>query len=149
MPCNDNVFENNDGSHSPNIAFEATFSQRNVFRNNRAERCKYGFWLGYSSETVVEGNAIKDNWVAGLAIEHGHKNTIEGNTFERNRNGAQFWVSAQPAFGDWYPDCVESYETTIKATRLPGTTQRCMCGRAKPRVLRRVWRWPPNAITSS
>ncbi len=114
VPCNDNLFENNDGSHSPNIAFEATFSQRNVFRNNRAERCKYGFWLGYSSETLVEGNVIKDNWVAGLAIEHGYKNTIEGNTFERNRNGAQFWVGAQPAFGDWYPECVESYETSIK-----------------------------------
>lgn len=68
VPCNDNLFENNDGSHSPNIAFEATFSQRNVFRKNRAERCKYGFWLGYSSKNVVEDNVIKDNWIAGVAM---------------------------------------------------------------------------------
>jgi parallel beta-helix repeat protein len=113
VPCNDNLFENNDGSHSPNIAFEATFSQRNVFRNNRAERCKFGFWLGYSTETLVEANEIKDNWVAGLAIEQGHKNRIENNTFARNRDGAQFWAGAKPAFGDWYPECIESYETTI------------------------------------
>ena len=115
VPCNDNLFENNDGSHSPNIAFEATFSQRNVFRNNRAERCKFGFWLGYSSENVVEGNLIKDNWVAGVAIEQGYKNTISGNTFERNRNGVQLWVNSQPAFLDWYPECAESYESAIKA----------------------------------
>ena len=39
VPCNDNVFEHNDGSNSPNIAFEATFSQRNIFRDNRAHNC--------------------------------------------------------------------------------------------------------------
>lgn len=118
VPCNDNVFENNDGSWSPNIAFEATFSERNIFRNNRADKCKYGFWLGYSSHTTVENNSIKDNWIAGVAIEHGHHNTIEGNTFERNREGVQLWVGAasgtRPAFVDWFPESAESYETAIK-----------------------------------
>lgn len=113
MPCNDNLFEDNDGSWSPNIAFEATFSARNVFRNNRADACNYGFWLGYSSETTVEGNSIKDNRIAGVAIEHGHHNTIRGNTFERNRDGAQFWVNAQPAFLDHYPECAESGDTQV------------------------------------
>ena len=114
VPCNDNMFENNDGSWSPNIAFEATFSERNVFRNNRADKCKYGFWLGYSSHNTVENNSIKDNWIAGVAIEHGHHNTIVGNTFERNREGVQLWVGARPAFIDWFPESAESHETAIK-----------------------------------
>ncbi len=113
MPCDDNLFEDNDGSWSPNIAFEATFSARNVFRNNRADNCNYGFWLGYSSGTTVEGNSIKGNRIAGVAIEHGHHNTIRGNTFERNRDGAQFWVNARPDFLDDYPECVETGDTEV------------------------------------
>ncbi len=117
-PCNDNLFENNDGSFSPNIAFEATFSQRNVFRNNKAENCGYGFWLGYSSETTVEGNSIKGNRIAGVAIEHGHHNTIAGNTFERNGAGVQLWINDPAkrnagAFTQFFPDCAESHETRI------------------------------------
>lgn len=118
VPCNDNLFENNDGSFSPNIAFEATFSQRNVFRNNRAENCAYGFWLGWSSETTVEGNSIKGNRIAGVAIEHGHRNTIAGNIFERNGSGAQLWVNADAQrrtelFREFYPEHADSYETHI------------------------------------
>lgn len=117
MPCNDNVFENNDGSWSPNIAFEATFSARNVFRGNRADACNYGFWLGYSSETTVVDNVIRDNRIAGVAIEHGHDNVIERNTFERNRAGASFWVNARPAFLTHFPECAESTRTTVQRNR--------------------------------
>jgi parallel beta-helix repeat protein len=118
VPCNDNLFELNDGSFSPNIAFEATFSQRNVFRNNKADNCTYGFWLGWSSETTVEGNSIKGNRSAGVAIEHGHHNTIKGNTLERNETGVQLWVNSDAKrgtglFRQFYPDCTESYETKI------------------------------------
>jgi len=118
VPCNDNLFENNDASFSPNIAFEATFSRRNVFRNNRADNCAYGFWLGWSSETTVEGNSIRGNRIAGVAIEHGHDNTIAGNVFERNGAGVQLWVNADArrnagAFREFYPECAESYQTTI------------------------------------
>lgn len=113
MPCNDNVFEGNDASWSPNIAFEATFSARNVFRANRADNSNYGFWLGYASATTVEGNSIRGNRIAGVAIEHGHHNTIRNNTFERNRDGAQFWVNAKPAFIDYFPECAESGDTEV------------------------------------
>ncbi len=113
VPCNNNLFEHNDGSWSPNIAFEATFSQRNVFRNNKADNCNYGFWLGYSSENTVEGNSIKGNRVAGVAIEHGHHNAITDNKFERNREGVQLWVGLESHFADWFPECVESHETVI------------------------------------
>ena len=118
VPCNDNLFENNDASFSPNIAFEATFSQRNVFRNNRADNCAYGFWLGWSSETTVEGNSIRGNRIAGVAIEHGHHNTITGNVFERNTAGVQLWVNADArrnagVFREFYPECAESHQTSI------------------------------------
>ncbi len=52
------------------------------FSDNRADNCNYGFWLGWSSETTVENNHIAGNRIAGVAIEHGHHNTIAGNTFE-------------------------------------------------------------------
>ncbi|MCL5998178.1 MAG: right-handed parallel beta-helix repeat-containing protein [Chloroflexi bacterium] len=113
VPCNDNLFESNDGSNSPNIAFEATFSQHNTFRNNRADHCNYGFWLGYSSHTRVENNTIKHNRIAGVAIEHGHANSIKNNQFEYNRTGVQLWVSARAAFSNYFPECAESYETNI------------------------------------
>ncbi len=119
VPCNDNLFEENDGSNSPNIAFEATFSQRNVFRNNRADNCNYGFWLGYSSETTVESNSIKGNREAGVAIEHGHHNVIAGNTFERNGVGVELWVNAPDKrgaelFTQYYPESLHSHETRIE-----------------------------------
>ncbi len=118
VPCNDNLFEGNDGSNSPNIAFEATFSQRNVFRNNKADACNFGFWLGWSSETTVEGNSIKGNRTAGIAIEHGHHNAITNNTFERNGAGVQLWVNPDAKrgaglFKQFYPDCAESHETKV------------------------------------
>ncbi len=113
VPCNDNVFEHNDGSNSPNIAFEATFSQRNIFRDNRADNCNYGFWLGYSSQTTVTGNSICNNRTAGVAIEQGYGNTISANQFERNREGVQLWASAQPAFTEYFPENSESYDTAI------------------------------------
>jgi parallel beta-helix repeat protein len=118
VPCDDNLFELNDGSYSPNIAFEATFSQRNVFRNNKADNCGYGFWLGWSSETMVEGNSIKGNRIAGLAIEHGHHNTITDNAFERNGTGVQLWVNGDGkrgagVFRQFYPEGAESHETEI------------------------------------
>jgi len=117
VPCNDNLFEDND------IAFEATFSQRNVFRNNRAEHCAYGFWLGWSSHTTVEGNAIRGNRVAGVAIEHGHHDVISGNVIERNGVGVQLWVNADErratgVFRQFYPECAESYETKVISNTL-------------------------------
>ena len=41
--CDDNLFESNDGSFSPNIAFEATFSRGNRYLNNFANHCNYGY----------------------------------------------------------------------------------------------------------
>ncbi len=89
--CDDNLFEENDGSLSPNIAFEATFSRRNVFRNNFADRCNYGFWCGYSSDFVIEGNRMLFNRQAGIAVENGKGFVVKGNTFQSNGHGVLLW----------------------------------------------------------
>lgn len=98
--CNDNLFEFNDGSLSPNIAFEATFSSGNIFRNNWADRCNYGFWLGYSSRNVLENNRMLYNRQAGIAVEHGVDFEVRGNDFQENGHGILIWTRLIPSFLD-------------------------------------------------
>jgi parallel beta-helix repeat protein len=122
VSCNDNVFEHNDCCDSPNIAFEATFSARNVFRNNKASNCNFGFWLGWSSENTVENNSIRNNRIAGIAIEHGRQNKIENNIFEKNREGVQLWVNPDKKrgaglFRQFFPDNTDSHETVIRKNK--------------------------------
>lgn len=82
--CNDNLVALNDGSYSPNNAFEATFSARNFFYRNTASQSNYGFWMGYSSETMLAWNQIGDNKSDGIAWEQGRGNWITGNTVARS-----------------------------------------------------------------
>jgi parallel beta-helix repeat protein len=91
VPCDDNLFEGNDGSHSPNIAFEATFSRGNIFRRNRADACNYGFWLGFSSENLVEGNAVRASRRAAVAVENGVGCTVRGNQLAEGAYGVLLW----------------------------------------------------------
>jgi len=108
LPCNDNLFEENDGSYSPNNAFESTFCEGNIFRNNKANTSNYGFWLGYSWENKLEGNEVRGNRIAGIAIEHGHHNEIMGNRIFSNTRGIALWARANAAFLDRWPDSVTS-----------------------------------------
>ena len=94
-----NYIVRNDGSHSPNNAFEAVFSAGNVFEDNVADCSNYGFWLGYSRQTVLRGNRIRSNRLDGIAIEHGSDNLIERNVIESNRNGVRLWW-AHSSLGD-------------------------------------------------
>ncbi|MFQ5400073.1 MAG: right-handed parallel beta-helix repeat-containing protein [Anaerolineae bacterium] len=89
--CDDNLFEQNDGSYSPNIAFEGTFSRSNIYRGNRAMHCNYGFWLGFSADCVLEENQIWHNRQAGIAVENGYSMTARGNDFRRNGHGILLW----------------------------------------------------------
>lgn len=89
--ADDNLFEENDASWSPNIAFEATFSRGNIFRNNIANHCNYGFWLGYSYDTVIEGNTILNSRQGGIATENGWNTVVRGNTFKKNTHGILLW----------------------------------------------------------
>ena len=95
--CNHNYVARNDASFSPNNAFEAGFSQHNVFEDNTADYSNYGFWLGYSSNTVVRGNQIRSNRLDGIAIECGHQNCIEENRIVGNRAGIRLWCSGSPS----------------------------------------------------
>jgi parallel beta-helix repeat protein len=108
--CDDNLFEQNDGSLSPNIAFEATFCRGNVFRGNYADRCNYGFWLGFSWDTTIEGNRMVMNRQAGVAVENGHSFRASGNTFQANGHGVLLWSRRSPQFAAQYPDCLTSWD---------------------------------------
>jgi len=118
--CDDNLFEGNDGSWSPNIAFEATFCRGNVFRANRANRCNYGFWLGFSWETVVEGNRCEGNRQAGLAVENGHTMTARENDLLNCGHGVLLWSRHVPAFATAFPEHLTSRDWLIEGNRCEG-----------------------------
>src|SRR2546422_11179285 len=66
--ANDNLFYGNDVSYATANGVEATFS-RNQIVANRAWGSEYGVWGGYSHETEISENDLKDNRT-GIAIEH-------------------------------------------------------------------------------
>jgi parallel beta-helix repeat protein len=101
--CDENLFETNDGSYSPNIAFEATFSRGNVFRRNKANYCNYGFWLGFSRENVLEENTVWHNRQAGIAVENGFDMQARRNDFRRNVHGMLLWSKHVSAFARAVP----------------------------------------------
>jgi parallel beta-helix repeat protein len=55
-----NLFEKNDCSYANNNGVEC-WAQNNVFRENKANHCSYGFWLGGSDHTRLEGNEASFN----------------------------------------------------------------------------------------
>lgn len=112
-PCNDNLFEDNDCSYSPNNAIESTFSQNNIFRRNICSKSNYGFWLGFSWDTLVEDNIIEDNFIAGVAAEHAHTITFRGNQVRRNREGIRLWTRGIAVLEYW-PGYEVSYDFEIE-----------------------------------
>jgi parallel beta-helix repeat protein len=112
--CNNNLFEKNDGSYSPNIAFEATFSSGNIFRDNRANFCNYGFWCGFSNNSVIENNQIHENRQAGIAVENGFNFEIKNNSFSRNEHGILLWSKQIPTFAVAVPSNNTSYGWQIE-----------------------------------
>jgi parallel beta-helix repeat protein len=119
-PCNDNLFEENDASWSPNIAFEATFSRRNVFHNNYADNCNYGFWLGFSSENTLENNRIWHNRQAGIAVENGVGMQVRENDFRENGHGILLWSKRIPEFDAHVPENDTSRDWIIEHNRFTG-----------------------------
>ncbi len=102
--CNENIFEENDASLSPNIAFESTFCEKNVFKNNFADRCNFGFWCGYSKDFIIENNRILYNRQAGIAVENGVGFKVQRNTFQSCGNGVLMWSRQEKTFQNSYPD---------------------------------------------
>lgn len=89
--CNDNLFEENDASYSPNNAFEGVFSRGNIYRRNKANYSNYGFWLGFSSDCVISDNQIHGNHQAGIAVENGVSFRVEANDIRNNAHGILIW----------------------------------------------------------
>jgi parallel beta-helix repeat protein len=126
-PNNFNYFAGNDCSESPNNGFEATFSQGNVFENNISDRCNYGYWLGYSWENEVRNNQANDCYTAGIAIEHGRYNVIEGNTLAGNDRGIYLWTDEDAALVGAFPEARDSYGYTICDNTIADNTCGLLC----------------------
>lgn len=93
-----NVIAYNDGSWTPNNAFEGTFSDANVYLGNLSNGSGYGYWLGFSTNSLLFENIINDNERGGIAIEQGYGTKIEGNSMARNRPSAiHLWQSNDKA----------------------------------------------------
>ncbi|MBL8990793.1 MAG: right-handed parallel beta-helix repeat-containing protein [Phycisphaerae bacterium] len=94
-----NAFIGNDFSYAAAHGLELTFSFGNLIAGNRfVENAICGIWGGYSSATTIVGNRFTGNGDAGyglerggINIEHGSRNVIASNTFERNACGVHLW----------------------------------------------------------
>ena len=111
--CDQNLFEDNDASLSPNIGFEATFSSGNVFRNNVASRGNYGFWLGFSRHTLVEGNRAHQNRMAGVAAGNAAELDVRGNDFQAGLHGVLLWTHPAREFLTLFPDLETLHDVRI------------------------------------
>ena len=88
---NNNYFGYNECSYSPHNAIEATFADGNVYKHNNCNYSHYGFWLGYSFNSLVDSNEIIGNYQSGIAIDRGFENTITGNIIQDNPIGIELW----------------------------------------------------------
>jgi parallel beta-helix repeat protein len=120
VPCNNNRFEENDGSYSPNIAFEATFSSGNIYTQNYANHCNYGFWLGFSRDGTLEANQVNENVRAGIAVENGAGFLVRGNTFNQNEHGILLWSKHIPEFAAVVPENDTSRDWLIENNAFKG-----------------------------
>jgi len=90
--CNNNLFEENDASYSPNNAFEGVFSKGNIYQRNKANHSNYGFWLGFSSDCTLKDNQIYNNRQAGIAVENGVNFSVMNNDIQNNNHGILLWT---------------------------------------------------------
>jgi parallel beta-helix repeat protein len=90
--CNDNLFQENDASYSPNNAFEGVFSKGNSYQGNKANHSNYGFWLGFSKGCILKDNQIYNNRQAGIAVENGIDFEILDNDIQNNTHGILIWT---------------------------------------------------------
>lgn len=88
---NNNYFAYNECSYSPHNAIEATFASGNVYKHNICNYSWYGFWLGYSFNTIVDSNEVNGNFTDGIAIDRGFSNSITHNTIFDNPIGIELW----------------------------------------------------------
>ncbi|HYV94147.1 MAG TPA: right-handed parallel beta-helix repeat-containing protein [Chitinophagales bacterium] len=101
-PASNNYFAYNQCSGSPHNAVEATFADGNTFKHNLCDSSQYGFWLGYSYNSIIDSNEINYNQYSGISIERGFNNVITHNNFHANPFGVQLWEgSIAPGYENW------------------------------------------------
>lgn len=88
--CNDNLVYDNDFSFAPTNAVEITFSRNKIIKN-KLRGSWHGIWGGFSYHSIIANNQFGDN-LAGISIEHGQHNIIEGNTFSSDSVGIELWA---------------------------------------------------------
>jgi parallel beta-helix repeat protein len=88
---NNNYFAYNECSYSPHNAIEATFADGNVYKHNKCNVSHYGFWLGYSFNSIVDSNEVNGNFNSGIAIDRGYNNYIAHNLIRNNPIGIELW----------------------------------------------------------
>ena len=116
--CNNNLFEENDASYSPNNAFEGVFSKGNVYQDNKANHSNYGFWLGFSSDCTLKNNQIYNNRQAGIAVENGVNFKALNNDIQNNTHGILIWTRSYD-FLKKIPDMnATSHDWLIEKNRL-------------------------------
>ena len=116
--CNNNLFEENDASYSPNNAFEGVFSKGNIYQGNKANHSNYGFWLGFSSDCTLKENQIYGNRQAGIAVENGLHFKVQDNDIQNNAHGILIWTRSYE-FLRTVPDMnVTSSDWLIERNRL-------------------------------
>ena len=130
---NNNYFAWNECSYSPHNAIEATFADGNVYKHNSCKYSAYGFWLGYSFNSVVDSNDILGNYQDGIAIDRGFSNTISNNLIRDNPIGIELWEGS-PATGyttyhsQDYPVLQNIFEGNIRAISSTNTKHAIITG---------------------
>jgi len=96
---NDNLILANDLSYAAAHGLEMTFSFGNkIYLNRLVDNAICGIWAGYSQDTHIGKNVIRDNGErgyglerGGINIEHGASNLIHDNEFANNKCGVHLW----------------------------------------------------------
>lgn len=110
----DSLFEENDGSFTPNNTFEAAFSHGDTFRANYAKYSYYGFWLGFSSHGVLEDNQTIANRQAGMVVENGIDFQVRNKHFSNNHHGILLWSKNALRLEQGLPENNTSLNWTIE-----------------------------------
>lgn len=112
---NNNYFAYNECSFSPHNAIEATFADGNVYKHNNCNVSHYGFWLGYSFNSLVDSNEIVGNFNSGIAIDRGYNNYIAHNLIKNNPIGIELWEGGNiPGYETQFSHDYQVYGNTIE-----------------------------------
>lgn len=88
---NNNEIAENDVSGAFTNCIEVTFCNGNRIKSNKAHNCPIGLWLGYATNTLVEGNEFISNANDAINAENSKGNTIKRNVIRRGGRGIYLW----------------------------------------------------------